>query len=78
MLSFHGGAGNFREQFDDVVQGNAAADAYVEDFAGNVGGFEGQQVGLYGVEDVGEIASLFAVAEDYGEFLPAWRMNNSR
>src|ERR1700722_14134554 len=46
VLGLHGRAGDFGEQLDHRIQGNASADAYVENLAGCVGGFKGQQVRL--------------------------------
>src|SRR5882757_1289743 len=53
------------ERNSTTLFSGTAAYAYVEDFAGDVGGVERQQVGLHCIFDIGEIAGLFAVAEDH-------------
>src|SRR5580704_10893397 len=65
VLGFHWVTGNLAKELDDFVQGEAASDTDVENFAGDVARrFKGEQVGLHGVFNVGEIARLFAVAKN--------------
>ena len=65
MLGFEARAGNFSEKLDHLIQGHPAADPDVENLAGNIGRFAGEQIGLHGVFDVCEIAGYPAVAKNH-------------
>src|ERR1700722_13213720 len=56
-------AGGFLKHFENPVEGNGVARADIEGSPRGAGGFAGENVGLHGVFDIGEVASLFAVAE---------------
>jgi len=47
-----------------MVERNTGAGANVKDFSERAGGFAGEEIGLDGVFDEGEVAGLLAVAID--------------
>src|SRR5256884_8498224 len=57
-------SGNFPQRGEDLVERDADAAAHVEKFAGRVGGFAGEQVGVDGVIHERKIAGLSAVAKN--------------
>jgi len=48
----------------EYVERNTGAGANVKDFSERAGGFAGEEIGLDGVFDEGEVAGLLAVAID--------------
>src|SRR5208337_4379787 len=56
--------GDFSQQIKGMIQRNAGAGTNVKDFSECAGGFAGEEIGLDGVFDKGEVAGLLAVAID--------------
>ena len=56
--------GDFSQQVENMVERNTGAGANVKDFSERAGGFAGEEIGLDGVFDEGEVAGLLAVAID--------------
>src|SRR5271155_5072489 len=57
-------SGNAAEDFPNLIERDAMPGANVKDSAGGGGSFTGQEVGLNGVVDIGEIARLLTVTKD--------------
>src|SRR5579864_2710193 len=66
VFCFESLARGFLKHLENLVERDGVAGADVEGSAGGAGGFAGENVGLDGVVHVGEVAGLFAVAEDDG------------